>query len=108
MDNSFYEETREERIRARKSQEQNKSFMSRAIAVQLIASLLITGLLFLVCKTDTALSKGIKDFYADISKQDIAVSRLVDVVKDTAKSVFAPSVQDDAAETTLSATNYEA
>ncbi len=107
MDNSFYNEAREERIRARKNQEQNKSFMSRVIAVQLIASLLITGLLFLVCRTDTGLSKGIKEFYGNIRKNDIAVSTILDTVKDTAKSVFAPSVQDDTAQTTEPATDYE-
>ncbi len=108
MDNSFYEETREERIRNRKSKEQGKSFMSKIIAVQLAASLLVTGLLFLVCKTDTELSKGVKEFYAQICQKDIAASKILDVVKDTAKSVFAPTVQDDTAENAEPLTEYEA
>ncbi len=108
MDNSFYEETREERIKNRRNQEQNKSFMSKVVAVQLVASLLITGILFLVCRTNTGVANDIKGFYTEICQKDIAVSTILDVVKNTAKSVFAPSVQDDTAESTEPETDYEA
>jgi hypothetical protein len=77
MDNDFYE---------RKSRKNNNSgkkqnIMKSVIIVQLVLSLLISGIVFAVCKTESNLSQNIKSFYKEISKTDIAVSEILDVFK---------------------------
>ena len=81
MDNDFYE---------RKSRKNNNSgkkqnIMKNVIIVQLVLSLLISGIVFAVCKTESNLSQNIKSFYKEISKTDIAVSEILDVFKNVAK-----------------------
>ena len=81
MDNDFYE---------RKSRKNNNSgkkqnIMKSVIIVQLVLSLLISGIVFAVCKTESNLSQNIKSFYKEISKTDIAVSEILDVFKNVAK-----------------------
>ena len=62
-------------------------------------SLLITGVLFLVCRTDSNLSQNIKSFYSGICKHDIAVSEIFDSFKNVVQETFSPSVEDGAGET---------
>ena len=94
MDNNFYNERRERH----KPQQQN-GFMTKIILTQLVLSLLITGVLFLVCRTDSNLSKNIKSFYSGICENDIAVSEIFDSFKNVVQETFSPSVEDGAGET---------
>lgn len=104
MDNNFYEYRREPRPR---KEEKPKNIMTRVIAVQLVLSLLITGFVFLLYRNDNDLYQGIKSFYADISKKDIAVSEILDVFKNVTKSAFAPSVIIEDDETGIGETTTE-
>ena len=93
MDNDFYE---------RKSRKNNNSgkkqnIMKSVIIVQLVLSLLISGIVFAVCKTESNLSQNIKSFYKEISKTDIAVSEILDVFKNVAKQTFSPMVDEEVA-----------
>ena len=97
MDNNFYEVPRERR---RTSENQkSKNFMTRIIITQLVLSLIITGVLFLVCRTDSNLSQNIKAFYSSICETDIAVSEIFDSFKNVVQETFSPSVEDGAGET---------
>ncbi len=93
MDNNLYATRRERREQA----EKQKNFMSKIIVIQLVLSLAITGVLFLICKTDTNISKNIKTFYADMCKTDIAVSEIWGSIKNVAKETFSSSVEENKA-----------
>ena len=95
MDNNFYNERRERR----KPQEKQGGFMTKIIITQLVLSLFITGVLFLVCRTDSNLSKNIKSFYGGISKTDIAVSEIFDSFKRFVQETFFPNVEEPSGET---------
>lgn len=95
MDNNFYTERRERR---RTSENQKpKSFMTRIIIIQLVLSLAVTGVLFLVCRTESNLSQNIKTFYSGISETDIAVSEIFGSLKNVVKETFSPSVETEEA-----------
>ncbi len=93
MDNNFYEYNRENR--PRKAQEKPKNIMTKIIAVQLVLSLLISGLIFAICRNDGDLSQGIKSFYAGICEKDMTVSEILDVFKNVTKSAFAPTIIEE-------------
>lgn len=92
MDNNFYEYRRESR--QRKTDEKPKNIMTKIIAVQLVLSLLISGILFAVCRNDGDLSQGIKSFYSGICEKDMTVSQILDVFKTITKSAFSPNIQE--------------
>lgn len=95
MDNNFYTERRERR---RTSENQKpKSFMTRIIIIQLVLSLAVTGVLFLVCRTESNLSQNIKTFYSGICETDIAVSEIFGSLKNVVKETFSPSVETEEA-----------
>ncbi len=93
MDNNFYEYNQGKR--PRHTEKKQTSIMTKIIAVQLVLSLLISGLLFLICRNDGDLSQGIKSFYAGICEKDMTVSELLDVFKNVTKSAFAPTVEEE-------------
>lgn len=95
MDNNFYDERRERR----KPQEKQSGFMTKIIITQFVLSLLITGVLFLVCRTDSNLSQNIKSFYQGISKTDIAVSEIFNSFKNVVQETFSPSIEEPSGET---------
>ncbi len=101
MDNNFYESKR------RKKPENKKNAMTTVITVQLVLSLLVSALMFGVCKTDSTLSENIKSFYAEISKTDIAVSTIFGTIKDVVKQTFSPNVEESAQGETSEATSGE-
>ncbi len=90
MDNNFYE-----RPTRTKRSEKPKNAMTRVIIVQLILSLAISGILFVICRTDSNLSNNIKSYYSEICKTDIAVSGIVDVFKGVVKQTFAPTIHSE-------------
>lgn len=94
MDNNFYE-NREKRQRPNRDNEKNKSIMTKIVVIQLVLSLAITGILYSVCRNDSALSQDIRAFYARICEKDMSVSEILDVFKKVAKTTFAPSVQEE-------------
>ena len=94
MDNNFYNERRE-----RHKAKEGKGFMTKVIVTQLVLSLLITGFLFLVCRTDSNLSQNIKSFYSRICKTDIAVSEIFDSFKNVVQETFSPNVEESTGET---------
>lgn len=96
MDNNFYEFKRENR--PRNTEGKQKNIMAKIIAVQLVLSLLISGLLFLICRNDGDLSQGIKSFYVSICEKDMAVSEILDVFKNVTKSAFAPTIEEETEE----------
>ncbi len=91
MDNNFYKDKR------KNSKKQEKgNYFSKVLLVQLILSLIITGMLFAICSTQTSLSDNIRNIYSDICQQDFAVSKIFDNVKNVVKQTFAPgSVTED-------------
>lgn len=91
MDNNYYERRVREPVRTEKP----KNFMGKVIAIQLLLSLLVTGLLFAVCRTDTALSGGLKEFYGRLSANDMSASEIVGTFKKVAEFTFAPSSKWD-------------
>ncbi len=95
MDNNFYEYKRESRPR---KEEKPKNLMTKVVIIQLVLSLLISGLVFLVCRNDGDLSQGIKNFYSGICEKDMTVSEILDVFKNVTKSAFAPSVIEEETE----------
>ncbi len=97
MDNNFYERNRE-RTKKNKKTEEKQSFLTKVIAIQLVTSLLITGLLYGVCRTEHELSKNIKAFYTSICERDIAVSTIFDTFKNVVKQTFSPSVKQQETE----------
>ncbi len=94
MDNDFYEN---KSTRSKKREQKKQNVMTKVIAVQLVLSLIVSGLLFVVCKTESNLSQNIKSFYTEISKNDIAVSTILGVFKNVVKQTFAPMVVEEAA-----------
>lgn len=94
MDDNFYTRKRERKATNKKINEK-QSFLTKVIITQLVMSLLITGLLYGVCRTESNLSHNIKSFYAEISKNDIAVSSLFDTFKNVVKQTFSPSVEQE-------------
>ena len=94
MDNNFYE-SRDERHRKNHENEKNKNIMTKIIVIQLVLSLIVTCVLFSVCRNDSALSQNIKIFYAAICEKDMSVSELLNVFKKIAKTTFAPSIQEE-------------
>ena len=84
MDDNFYTR-KHEKNRANKKLNEKQSFLTKVLAVQLVISLLLTGILYGVCSTQSNLSQNIKSFYAEISKNDIAVSSLFDTFKNVVK-----------------------
>ena len=94
MDNNFYARNRE-RTKQNKKTDTKQSFLTKVITTQLVISLLMTGLLYGVCRTESELSKNIKTFYASISERDIAVSTLFDTFKNVVKQTFSPSVENN-------------
>jgi hypothetical protein len=87
MDNYFYD--RPQRVKLKK---RNENIMTKVIVVQLILSIVISGVLFAICRTDSDLSKGIKAYYNEVCKTDISVSGIVDVFKGVVKDTFSPSI----------------
>lgn len=88
MDNNFSTRNRE-----RTKEDKKQNFLARVITVQLVTSLIITGLLYGVCRTESELSGNIKSFYASICERDIAVSALFDSFKNVIRQTFSPSVK---------------
>lgn len=106
MDNNFYERNTERK--RTKVKEKQKNVMTKVIAVQLIMSLIISGILFAICRTDSNLSQNIKAFYSEISKTDIAVSSIFGVFKNVVKQTFAPTLQsEETTENAVGETNSE-
>ena len=95
MDNNFYEYRRE--TRTHKKKEQQKNPMVTVIIVQLIISLLISGLIFIISRNEGDLQKGISEFYAEISETDLTPREIIDVFKKVAKATFAPVLEDETA-----------
>lgn len=94
MDNNFYE-TRRPRTKPIAPKEKPKNIMNKVIVIQLVLSLLVTGLLFFVCRTDSELSQNIKTFYSELSKNDMTSSELLATFKKVAEFTFAPSTEWD-------------
>lgn len=92
MDNYYDRNTTSKKSKAK---EKHKSFMTKVVVVQLVLSLLVSGALFLICKTESNFSKDIKSFYDEICEKDIAVSSVIDVFKNVVKQTFAPIKQDE-------------
>ena len=95
MDNNFYEYRRETRSPRTKEKTQNP--MVTVIIVQLVISLLISGLIFLISRNEGELHKGISEFYMGISETDLTPREILDVFKKVAKATFAPIVEDETA-----------
>lgn len=95
MDNNFYNERRERR----KPREKQSGFMTRIIIIQFALSLIITGVLFLVCRTDSNLSQNIKSFYSGICKTDIAVSEIFNSFKNVVQETFSQNIEESSGET---------
>ena len=94
MDNNFYERSS---TRNKKREQKKQNVTTKVIIVQLVLSLVVSGIIFVVCKTDSNLSKNIKSYYTEISKTDIAVSTILDVFKNVAKQTFAPTIIEEIA-----------
>lgn len=80
-------------MRPPKTEEKPKNIMNRVIIVQLLLSLLVTGLLYGVCRTDSALAQNIRSFYAQLSANDMSASEVLGTFKKVAKFTFLPSAQ---------------
>lgn len=93
MDNDFYERSSKRR---KKKESKNQNVMAKVIAVQLVLSLMVSGIIFGVCRTESNLSKHIKEFYSEMCKTDIAVSTILDTFKGVVKQTFAPSLEENA------------
>lgn len=84
-----------ERKSTNKTINEKQSFFTRVIITQLVMSLLITGILYAVCRGESALSQNIKNFYTEISEEDIAVSSLFNTFKNVVKQTFSPNVKEE-------------
>lgn len=93
MDNDFYERTS---TRNKKKESKKQNVMTKVIAVQLVLSLMVSGLIFGICRTESNLSKNIKAFYSEICKTDIAVSTIFGTFKNVVKQTFAPTLEESA------------
>ncbi len=91
MDNNFY---RQEKRRVSNAREKaSSSPLNKIVIIQLVLSLLVTGVMYLACHGDGNLSKNIKAYYATICEKDMAVSDILDVVKKVSKVTFAPTYE---------------
>ena len=90
MDNIFYDSTQRERKSVNSKKIENKDIMTKIIIIQLILSIMFTGVLCFVCRKDTPLSQNIKSFYSGICEKDMSVSEIFFVFKNVAQSTFAP------------------
>jgi len=88
MDNNFNEYSRV--THSRKKNENQKNPMMMVIVVQLVISLLISGLIFVISRNEGELHKGISEFYMGISETDLTPREIIDVFKKVAKATFAP------------------
>lgn len=88
MDNNFYEKRPDKK---RKKEQRNQNPIMKVVLVQFILSLIVSGILFAVCSTESNLSQNIKAFYKEISKTDIAVSEIFGEFKSVVKQTFAPT-----------------
>ncbi|MBQ8767159.1 MAG: hypothetical protein IJZ16_10195 [Clostridia bacterium] len=86
MDNYFYDNKRKQ------SKEKPQSPMTKVIVVQLVVSLLVSGVLFMVCKGETEFSDEVKALYNEKCQTDIAASTVIDVLKGVVKETFSPSI----------------
>ena len=101
MDNIFYDSTQRERKSVNTQKTKNKDVMMKIVIIQLFLSLLITGVLYLVCRKDTPLSQNIKTFYSGVCEKDMSVSEIFSVFKNVAQSTFAPiDTQEEATDYT--------
>ena len=73
--------------------------MTKIILTQLVLSLLITGIVFLICRNENNLSQNIRTFYSEICKTDIAVSEIFNSFKNVVQETFSPSVEEAMGET---------
>ena len=96
MDNNFYENNSPRERREEKA----PNVMTKVIVVQLVLSLVVSGLLFFVCRKESELSQNIKAFYGEISKTDIAVSSLFGELKNVVKQTISPNVIEETTEDT--------
>ncbi len=95
MDNNFYEKRPE---RNERKEQHNQNPMFKVIVVQLVLSLMISGILFVVCRKESELSQNIKNFYSEICKTDIAVSGIFTELKNVVKQTFSPNVIEETTE----------
>lgn len=95
MDKNFYEPRSQPRARRVNPKEKPKNAMMRVIAVQFVLSLIVTGVLFAVCRTESELSKNIKLFYSGICENDMTTSEILATFKKVAQFTFAPSTEWD-------------
>lgn len=94
MDNDFYERSS---TTNKKREQKKQNVMTKVIVVQLVLSLVVSGIMFAVCKTDSNLSQNIKLVYTEISKTDIAVSNIFSAFKNVVKETFAPTIIEETA-----------
>ncbi len=94
MDNNFYEYRRE--TRSQRKNENHKNPMVTVIVVQLVISLLISGIIFMISRTEGELHKGISEFYMGISETDLTPREIIDVFKKVTKATFAPITEEAA------------
>lgn len=90
MDNFNYKERPRERKSVNEENAKSKDALTRIVILQILLSLFITAVLFFICQKDIPLSQNIKSFYAQISKNDISVSEVFQVIKGVAETTFAP------------------
>lgn len=90
MDNNFYDDSRERQTNHGKKKP--TGVMLKVISIQLVMSVLITATLYCIGRTDSELSLGIKSFYLEMSRTDIAVSQIFDNFKTVVKETFSPSL----------------
>lgn len=90
MDNNFCNSKRN-----KKKKEKTNNHIVKVTIVQMVASLIITGVLFAVCSTETKLSQNIKIIYSQVCEQDFAVSRMLGTFKDVVKQTFSPTIQEE-------------
>lgn len=104
MDNNFCNSKRN-----KKKTEKVSNHIVKVAIVQMVTSLIITGVLFAVCSTETKLSQNIKTIYSQVCEQDFAVSRMLGTFKDVVKQTFSPTIQEEKTtdETTESITGEE-
>ena len=94
MDNNFYENNPSRN----RNKEKSPNAMTKVIVVQLVLSLVISGILFFVCRKESELSQNIKNFYSEICKTDIAASGIFTEIKNVVKQTFSPNVIEETTE----------
>ncbi len=103
MDSSFYGQARESKTRQKKKNKAENNTSIKIFAIQMSVALLITGFLYLVCKSDGDLSANVKTLYSAACEKDIGVFEMLDVFKKVSQMTFAPTIprETSTAETTL-------